>query len=163
MPVISSRNFVQSWLRVLAATAESPQVKLETRGTRSPSRCSADRTDRARRTAGRRGLQHRMGRKESGEHDDVAEQKDPEAIADDDPLGSRAAFAVAGRMIAPPCRPMGAEPNRCDRACTDRSRRARRGSVSVALMPAPCGCLSLQPLLPRSSALRSYARLPPPG
>ena len=33
--------------------------------------------------------QHRVGREERGEHDDVAEQEDPEAVADDDALGDR--------------------------------------------------------------------------
>src|SRR5690348_489172 len=39
-----------------------------------------------------------MRREESGEHDDVAEKKDPEAIADDDPFRGRSALAMPRRM-----------------------------------------------------------------
>ena len=38
--------------------------------------------------------QHRVGREERGEHDDVAEQEDPEAVANDDALGQQSALAV---------------------------------------------------------------------
>ncbi|MBN8899316.1 MAG: hypothetical protein J0H35_14270, partial [Rhodospirillales bacterium] len=44
--------------------------------------------------------QHRMRREERGEHDDIAEQEDPEAEADDHPLGGWAARAVTGRLPA---------------------------------------------------------------
>jgi hypothetical protein len=96
MPVINSQNCVPSWLRVLAATAESPQVKLERRRhevsitmLRGSNRSCPEGPPAV-------ALQHRVRREERGEHHDVAEQKNPEPIPDDDALGSRTAFTVPG-------------------------------------------------------------------
>jgi len=115
----------KSWLRALAATAESPQVKLDRR--------RHDRLDRDTprieqlmpgRTARGRGPQHGMGREEGGEHHDVAEQKNPKAVSHDDALGSWAAFTVAGRIVAPGAAIVGTAPTtvvaeliRIDRRC----------------------------------------------
>ena len=53
-----------------------------------------------------RGLadQHGVGRKEGGEHHDVAEQEDPEAEADHDPLRRRAAIGSDPGVAVPPAR-----------------------------------------------------------
>ena len=51
------------------------------------------------RPAGRLSGQHRVGREERGEHDDVAEQEDPEAVADDDALVDRSAAGVRGQRV----------------------------------------------------------------
>src|SRR3954469_2519046 len=45
---------------------------------------------------GRRAPLHGEGREEAGEHHDVGEEEDPEAVADDDPLVRRARHPVAG-------------------------------------------------------------------
>src|SRR5262249_59384205 len=51
----------------------------------------------------RRGrLQHGMRGEEGREHHDVAEYKDPEAVADDHALGGRAAFAAPGCIDVSP-------------------------------------------------------------
>src|ERR1700758_2652502 len=47
----------------------------------------------ARQAARGRPRQHRVGCKQRGEHHDVAQQEDPEAVGDDDPLGGVAGFA----------------------------------------------------------------------
>jgi len=53
------------------------------------------------RTAGRVRREHRIGREEAGENDDVRQEKEPEAVADDDPYGRRAPATVAARQIRP--------------------------------------------------------------
>jgi hypothetical protein len=50
------------------------------------------------RPARRLGGQHGIGREERREHDDVAEQEDPEAVADDDALGCLVARRVFRQM-----------------------------------------------------------------
>src|SRR5260221_12742302 len=52
-----------------------------------------------------RGLpdQHRVGREKGREHDDVAEQENPKAITDNDPLRYHLAGRVLGRVLAIPC------------------------------------------------------------
>ena len=49
--------------------------------------------------------QHRVGREKGGEHDDVAEQENPEAIADDDALRRQLAGRVLGGVPAIPVVP----------------------------------------------------------
>src|SRR5271156_2861554 len=55
---------------------------------------------RSARPAGGRVDQHRVGREESGEHDDVAEQENPKAVAHDDAFGWHAASYPRGRRPA---------------------------------------------------------------
>src|SRR4029077_4021128 len=52
-------------------------------------------------TVGGRRLQNGVCCEEGGKHDDVAEQKYPEAITYDDALGSRAPFAMTPGKVAP--------------------------------------------------------------
>ncbi len=94
-----------------------------------------------RRPAGRRAPQHGVGREEAGEHDDVAEQEDPEAVADDDPLAGRAGLAVAGALggtlasvaaMAEAVRVLADAPDRLD---AGGKTRLSRSSVTSALLP----------------------------
>ena len=46
----------------------------------------------------RSAVEHGVSGEEGGEHDDVAEEEDPEPKAHDDPRGRRAAFAMTWRV-----------------------------------------------------------------
>src|SRR4029078_10799994 len=62
------------------------------------------------RPARRGGLQHGMRGEKGREHHDVAENKDPEAEADDYALGGRAAFPVTRCIDVPNANAARAEP-----------------------------------------------------
>ena len=99
--VTAMRSGTSSRLRTSAAMLAKPQVKLD-----SSRKAVSDRDVleieqlRAVRAAGGLPRQHRIGREEAGEHHDVAEQEDPEAVAGHDPLRRRPLMRPSA------CRPM---------------------------------------------------------
>src|ERR1700730_6268997 len=78
-----------------------PQVKLETRRN-AVSSPTLRRLTRSRHLGppGRVAGQHRIGGEEGGEHDDVAQQENPEAVAGDDALRNRSPGRVPLRVLA---------------------------------------------------------------
>ena len=84
--------------RICAPMLARPQVKLDSSRQAVSMRDIAEIEQLASaRPARGRVRQHRIAREERREHDDVAEQEDPEAVADDDPLRRGA----AGAMLRP--------------------------------------------------------------
>ena len=57
---------------------------------------SAETTAAGIRAAGGRVREHGEGREQRRKHDDIAEQEDPEAVADDDPLRRRVTLGPLG-------------------------------------------------------------------
>ena len=86
MTAIATWN--QALLRTSAAMLARPQVKLDASRHAGLDRDIAQVEQLVRRSVRPPSArQHRIGREEGREHDDVAEQEDPEAVAGDDALG----------------------------------------------------------------------------